>query len=108
MNAQYEPVATINHKQGNTWLLAARMKDQHGELIIPSQADVKASVRLANDKKICDLIVGKLADGFSFGLPAGVTLPLGSSFMDVLITSNGAIRNSDTIEILTHKVVTKP
>ena len=107
----FEPTASIDHKQGNTFRLAGIFKNDDGSLLDLTGYKLTAHIRNARDAKICDVIIKQLDNGFlEFSLPAHVILPLGTLYLDILtevtISGQPVERNTDICEINVKRVVT--
>lgn len=111
MTVAFEPTASIDVKQHNTFRLAGAFKNDDGSPMDMSGVSLSAFIRNARDTKICEVTITPVGNGFlEFRLPKGVVLPLGTAYMDVYLkqTIAGEVveRNTDIIEINVKKVVT--
>lgn len=107
----FEPAASIEVKQYNTFRLVGVFKEDDGSQVDLTGCQLTAQIRKANGAKVCDVIITPTGDGFLyFTLPAGTVLPLGTCYLDVftVLTVAGEVveRNTDIVEIHVKRVVT--
>lgn len=107
----FEASTTLEFKYKNTFRIAGVFKKDDGSLLDISGYQLSASIKNQKDSKVCDVIITSLGNGFlEFRLPAGVVIPVGTYYMDVLTVTNigGELveRNTDIVEIVIKRTVT--
>ncbi len=103
----YQYQHTITYQQSTTFGFGCRCTDK-GQLVDVSDYAITAKIKDFNGRLITNVVVTNPSTGIlNFSLPADITLPVKTLFMDVRVSKDGVERVSkQCVRILVQRVVT--